>query len=93
MRYVLPRKGRTSLATGRETLIAIKAYGKQHGMTGVAALRLIVGKGLTYLMAEEELKHLAGMRKYQAVLRKAMMIDRDARERVKARGETTRVRK
>ncbi|MFC2067961.1 hypothetical protein ACFLTP_02995 [Chloroflexota bacterium] len=62
-------------------------------MTGVAALRLIVAKGFTYLMAEEELKHLEGMRKYQAVLRKAIMIDRDARERSNARGKTNRVRK
>ena len=91
--YVVPRKGRTSLATDRETLIAVKAYGKQNGMTGVAALRLIVRKGLTYLMAEEELEHLEGMRKYRAVLRKAIMIDRDARERAIAREKTTRVRK
>ena len=81
--YVVPRKDRTSLATDRETLIVVKAYGRQHGMTGVAALRLIVGKGLTYLMAEEELKDLEGIKKHRAVLSKALMIDRDAREREK----------
>ena len=61
IKYVVPAKERVNIKTDRETLLVIKGYGKKHGLTVVAAHRLIIKWGLTYLMAKdaEEKQELA----------------------------------
>ncbi len=53
IKYVVPAKERVNIKTDRETLLVIKGYGKKHGLTVVAAHRLIVKWGLAYLMARD----------------------------------------
>ena len=54
IRYVVPRKGRTTISTDTETRLAVKAYAKAHGLTVVGAHLLIIKWGLRSLMVKEE---------------------------------------